>query len=101
MDAQDLESLNAELMKTFGWLVEVSEQQSQYEPSGLHLKLFRFDRPGQPGSKKTYLGPMPLDMPGFAIHNAGWLCLDYYRLGHKQGRRDEGRMRRKKPTRGR
>lgn len=56
-------------------------------------------RPGQPDCKKSYVGPMPIDIPDFAIHNAGWLCRDYYLQGYKQGRRDEGRFRRKKRPR--
>ncbi|MBA2923020.1 hypothetical protein G9Q84_08960 [Pseudomonas sp. P7] len=98
METKDLESLNTELLATFGWRIEVADQESQYEPDGKHLKLFRVEHPGQPNSKKTYLGPMPIEMPDFAIRNAGWLCHDYYLLGYKQGRRDEGRFRRKKSS---
>jgi hypothetical protein len=96
METKDLDVLNAELLATFGWRIKVAEQQSQYEPSGKHLKLFRVERPGQLSCKEIYLGPMPIEMPDFAIHNAGWLCRDYYVLGYKQGRRDEARFRRKK-----
>jgi hypothetical protein len=96
METKDFDVLNTELLRTFGWRVEVAEQQNQYEPPGKHLKLFRLERPDQLNSKEIYLGPMPIEMPYFAIHNAGWLCSDYYLLGYKQGRRDEGRFRRKK-----
>ncbi|MDC6379928.1 hypothetical protein BW687_007030 [Pseudomonas graminis] len=98
MEINDLDALNNELLTTFGWRVEVAEQQSQYEPPGKHLKLFRVERPGQPNSKEIYLGPMPIEMPEFAIHNAGWLCRDYYLLGYKRGKRDEARSRRNKSS---
>ncbi|QHE97948.1 hypothetical protein LCG56_05690 [Pseudomonas cannabina pv. alisalensis] len=95
MERRDIEQLNIDLMGMFGWWVDIAEQldcdglQSQY------LRLYRVSRADQPSSKKTYIGPMPIDMPDFAIKNAGWLCRDYYFIGYKQGRRDEGRFRRR------
>lgn len=96
LENRDIEQLNVDLLGMFGWWVETAEQ---LDCTGLpiqYLRLYRVSRPGQPGSKKTYVGPMPIDIPDFAIKNAGWLCRDHYLIGYKQGRRDEGRFRRKK-----
>lgn len=71
METKELDALNTELLATFGWRIEVANQESQYEPPGKHFKLFRVEHPGQIDSKKIYLGPMPIQMPDFAIRNAG------------------------------
>ncbi|MDX9669554.1 MULTISPECIES: hypothetical protein [unclassified Pseudomonas] len=99
MENRDVEKLNIDLLRVFGWQVEVAEQDESFGVSGKYLKLYRVTRAGHPDCKKSYVGPMPIDIPDFAIHNAGWLCRDYYLLGYKQGRRDEGQLRRKKRLR--
>lgn len=98
MEGRDVQQLNIDLLRIFGRQVEIAEQDESLGVSGKYLKLYRVTRPGQPDCKKSYVGPMPIDIPDFAIHNAGWLCRDYYLLGYKQRRRDEGRFRRKKTT---
>lgn len=95
MNIRNVEKINVDLGAIFGWRVEVAEQQSEYEAAGYHLKLYRMASPSRPGSKELYLGPMPIDIPDYAISNAGWLCGTYYQLGYEQGRRDERKRKRR------
>lgn len=62
MESRDVEKLNIDLLRIFGWQVEIAEQDESLGVSGKYLRLYRVSRPGQPDCKKSYVGPIPIDI---------------------------------------